>query len=63
MTLSEADICRKFIVPKFQTAGWDDDPHSIAEQRSITDGRIIPVGKGVVRKPPKILPGLLAEMK
>ena len=51
-SLSEADICRKFVVPKLQTVGWDDDPHSIAEQRTITDGRIVPVGKGFVRKPP-----------
>ena len=50
--LSEADTCRKFVVPKLQTVGWDDDPHSIAEQRTITDGRIVPVGKGFVRKPP-----------
>jgi type I restriction enzyme R subunit len=52
MSLSEADTCRKFVIPKLQAAGWDDDPHSIAEQRSITDGRIIPAGKGFVRKPP-----------
>ena len=38
---SEADTCRKFVVPKLQAAGWDDDPHSIAEQRTITDGRIV----------------------
>ena len=44
---TEADTCRKFVVPKLQAAGWDNDPHSIAEQRSITDGRIIPVGKGL----------------
>jgi type I restriction enzyme, R subunit len=50
---TEADTCRKFVVPKLQAAGWDDDPHSIAEQRSITDGRIVPVGKGFIRKPPK----------
>jgi hypothetical protein len=25
-----------------QAAGWDDEPHSIAEQRTITGGRIIP---------------------
>jgi hypothetical protein len=31
----------------------DNDPHSIAEQRTITDGRIVPVGKGFVRKPSK----------
>jgi type I restriction enzyme, R subunit len=50
---SEADTCRKFVVPKLQAAGWEDEPCSIAEQRTITDGRIVPVGKGFVRKPPK----------
>ena len=35
------------------------DPYSIAEQRSITDGRIVPVGKGFVRKPPKRVDYLL----
>ncbi len=57
--LTEADICRKFVVPKLQAAGWENDPHSIAEQRTITDGRIIPVGKGFVRKPPKRVDYLL----
>jgi type I restriction enzyme R subunit len=59
MPLSEADTSRKFIIPKLQASGWDDDPHSIAEQRSITDGRIVPVGKGFVRKPPKRVDYLL----
>src|SRR5580704_16412935 len=57
--LSEADTCRKFVVPKLLAAGWDNDPHSIAEQRTITDGRIVPVGKGFVRKPPKRVDYLL----
>ncbi len=57
--MSEADTCRKFVVPKLLAAGWDTDPHSIAEQRTITDGRIIPVGKGFVRKPPKRVDYLL----
>src|SRR5882757_7638545 len=56
---TEADTCRKFVVPKLQSAGWDDDPHSIAEQRTITDGRVVPVGKGFVRKPPKRVDFLL----
>ena len=56
---TEADTCRKFVVPKLQAAGWDNDPHSIAEQRSITDGRIMPVGKGFIRKPPKRVDYLL----
>jgi len=56
---TEADTCRKYVVPKLQAKGWDDDPHSIAEQRTITDGRIIPVGQGFVRKPPKRVDFLL----
>lgn len=48
-------ICRA----KLQSCGWDNEPHSIAEQRSITDGRVIPVGKGFVRKPPKRVDYLL----
>lgn len=56
---NEADTCRKLVVPKLQAAGWDNDPHSIAEQRTITDGRVIPVGKGFVRKPPKRVDYLL----
>src|ERR1700739_2320236 len=56
---TEADTCRKFVVPKLQAAGWDNDPHSIAEQRTITDGRVVPVGKGFIRKPPKRVDYLL----
>jgi type I restriction enzyme R subunit len=33
---TEADTCRKFVVPLLQAAGWDDEPHSIAEQRLLT---------------------------
>jgi type I restriction enzyme, R subunit len=43
MGLTEADTCRKYILPKLLTAGWDNDPHSIAEQRTFTDGRIFVV--------------------
>lgn len=56
---NEADTCRKHVVPKLQSAGWDSDPHLITEQRSITDGRIVPVGKGFMRKPPKRVDYLL----
>jgi type I restriction enzyme R subunit len=56
---TEADTCRKHVVPLLQSAGWDNEPHSIAEQRTITDGRIIPVGKGFIRKPPKRVDYLL----
>ena len=57
---TEADTCRKYVVPKLLALGWDSDPHSIAEQRTITDGRVIPVGReGFVRKPPKRVDYLL----
>jgi type I site-specific restriction endonuclease len=57
--LTEADTCRKHVVPKLQAAGWENDPHSIAGQRTITDGRVVPVGKGFIRKPPKRVDYLL----
>jgi type I restriction enzyme, R subunit len=57
--LTEADTCRKFVVPLLQSAGWDNEPHSIAEQRTVTDGRVVPVGKGFIRKPPKRVDYLL----
>ena len=53
MSDNEADTCRKYIVPKLQDAGWEKDPHEIAEQRYITPGRIIPVGRKHLRKPGK----------
>jgi type I restriction enzyme R subunit len=56
---TEADTCRKFVVPKLQAAGWDNEPYSIAEQRTITDGRIIPVGKSFIRRPSKRVDYLL----
>jgi type I restriction enzyme, R subunit len=52
-SLSEADTCRKFVVPALQAAGWDNDPHSIAEQRLITAGRILPQGSSARRRPGK----------
>ena len=42
--MTEADTCRKFVVPLLQAAGWDNDPHSIAEQRCFTAGRIVSQG-------------------
>ena len=50
---TEADTCRMYVVPRIQAAGWETEPCSIAEQRSITDGRIIPVGQRFVRRPTK----------
>ena len=42
--MTEADTCRKFVVPWLQAAGWDTPPHLINEQRTFTDGRIIFTG-------------------
>ena len=46
--MTEADTCRKYVVPKLQAAGWEDDPHSIewiehngAEEAEINDGEIL----------------------
>ncbi|MBI5282366.1 MAG: DEAD/DEAH box helicase family protein [Candidatus Solibacter usitatus] len=41
---SEADTCRMFVTPKLVAAGWDTEPHSLAEQRTFTAGRIVVAG-------------------
>ena len=41
---TEADTCRKEVVPKLVEAGWDNAPYAINEQRTFTDGRIVFVG-------------------
>jgi len=51
--MNEADTCRKYVVPKLQSAGWESEPHSITEQRTFTDGRIIVVGNKARRQPQK----------
>lgn len=51
--MTEADACRKFVVPLLQKAGWDNDPHSIAEQRYFTAGRIVAQGQTARRRPGK----------
>jgi type I restriction enzyme R subunit len=47
-TLSERDICSKFILPALIKAGWDLKTQ-ISEERTLTDGRIIVRGKMVAR--------------
>ena len=37
---NEADTCRRYVVPKLQAAGWEDEPHRLNEQVYFTDGRI-----------------------
>lgn len=54
MPLTEADTCRKFVTPALQRAGWDADPHAILEQKTFTDGRIVPLGTSKAqRRTPK----------
>ena len=44
MSLNEADTCRVFVTPKIQEAGWEENPHSITEQKTFTDGRVEVIG-------------------
>ncbi len=53
MSHNEADTCRKYVVPKLQTAGWDEEPHRINEQVTFTDGRIVVTGATAKRRPGK----------
>lgn len=47
---SEADTCRKFVVPRLQAAGWEADPHSLQEQVTFTDGRVVVSGSTARRQ-------------
>ena len=49
-TPSEADTCRKYVTPKLVAAGGGAEPHSLAEQRSFTDGRIVVAGTKAKRQ-------------
>ena len=51
--ITEADTCRKYVLPRLIQAGWDNDPHSFTEQKTFTDGRIFMVGDKVRRRPQK----------
>ena len=51
--ITEADTCRKYVLPKLIQSGWDNDPHSFTEQKTFTDGRIVLVGEKVRRRPQK----------
>ena len=49
--ITEADTCRKYVLPKLYNAGWNDD--QISEQKSFTDGRIVVIGSKPRRRPAK----------
>ena len=36
---TEADSWQKLAVPKLQTGGWDNEPHSIATKRGLANSR------------------------
>lgn len=42
VSLTEADTCRKYVLPKLYAAGWTDE--QISEQKTFTDGRIVVAG-------------------
>ena len=48
--ITERDTCRKYVLPKLQRAGWEDGPHSLTEEKTFTDGRIIVAGSGAKRR-------------
>jgi len=49
--LTEADTCRKYVLPKLYASGWSDD--HINEQRTFTDGRIVVAGNRTIRRKQK----------
>jgi type I restriction enzyme R subunit len=48
---SEADTCRKEVLPRLYDSSWTDE--LIVEQRTFTDGRIVVIGRKVKRKKAK----------
>src|SRR5258708_16862054 len=57
LLMTEADSCRKYVLPKLYASGWSDD--RINEQRTFTDGRIVVAGNRTIRRPQKRLDYLL----
>jgi type I site-specific restriction endonuclease len=44
--VTEADTCRKYVVPKLVAAGWENEPHSIEEvEQEPTEGTEIKEGE------------------
>lgn len=48
---SEADTCRKDVLPKIYASNWEDD--QILEQRTFTDGQIVVLGRKAKRRKAK----------
>lgn len=51
--MNEGNACRTYVAPKLQAAGWENDPHSLTEQKSFTDGRIVVFGNKARRQAQK----------
>jgi type I restriction enzyme R subunit len=49
--ITESDTCRKYVLPRLYQAGWTEE--QISQEKYFTDGRIVPVGRGHLRKPGK----------
>jgi len=49
--ITEADTCRRYVLPKLYEAGWSDD--QISEQKTFTDGKIVVIGDKVQRRKTK----------
>jgi type I restriction enzyme R subunit len=49
--MTEAGTGRKFVLPPLPKAGWNNDPHSPAEPRIFTVGRIVSCGPTARRRP------------
>jgi len=45
--ITEADTCRRYVLPKLYEAGWSDD--QINEQKTFTDGKIVVLGDKIQR--------------
>lgn len=54
--ITEADTCRKYVLPKLVAAGWDTEPRYFTEQKTFTDGRIVVTGSKARRGPHSVLP-------
>jgi type I site-specific restriction endonuclease len=46
--MNEADTCRTYVLPKLESAGWEDE--YISKQMVLTPGRIVPIGDRHTRK-------------
>ncbi|CBE67443.1 protein of unknown function [Candidatus Methylomirabilis oxygeniifera] len=57
--ITEADTCRKYVLPKLYAAGWTDD--QISEQKTFTDGRIVVAELEALQKEVDRLKALQAE--